>query len=112
MRAAGGTISALFDAAGASGSGTLAKRLARGWRAPKTADIRAALILCADHELNASAFTARCVASTDAPVQNALLAGLLALEGRRHGGVARDAGDLLDDIGRLGADVACRRMLE
>jgi citrate synthase len=45
--------------------------------------VRAALILCADHELNASAFTARVVAATDAPLPNALLAALC----RSRGGV-------------------------
>jgi citrate synthase len=111
LRSAAATVSALFDAAGAVGSGSLAKRLARGWSATKTSDIRAALILCADHELNTSAFTVRCVASTDAPIQNALLAGLCALEGRRHGGVTREVDDLLDDVERLGVDPACRRWL-
>jgi citrate synthase len=56
--------------------------LARGWRTVETTDdLRAALILCADHELNASAFTARVVAATDAPLPNSLLAALCALEG-------------------------------
>jgi len=112
LRAAARTISALFDAAGARGAGTLAVRLARGWRTASSDDLRAALVLCADHELNTSAFTARCVASTDAPVHTVLLAALCALEGRRHGGAAgRDVCDLLDDIERLGAEDACRRVL-
>ena len=113
LRAAGQTISALYESVGASGTGTLAARLARGWSAPSSDDLRAALILCADHELNTSSFTARCVASTDAPIQNALLAALCALEGRRHGGATTsDVGDLLDDIERLGAKRACSRILE
>ncbi|HWW99564.1 citrate synthase family protein [Collimonas sp.] len=48
--------------------------------------LRAALIACADHELNVSTFTVRCVASTGAPLPAALLAGLSALSGPRHGG--------------------------
>jgi citrate synthase len=112
LRAAAHTISALFDAVGAAGTGTLAERLAHGWRAPNADDLRAALVLCADHELNTSAFTARCVASTDAPFHNALLAALCALEGRRHGGAATaEVGDLLDEIERLGAERACGRAL-
>lgn len=112
LRAAGATISALFDAAGAIGSGTLAERLARGWCVDAD-DLRAALILCADHELNTTAFTARCVASTDAPISNALLAALCALEGRRHGGAAdRDVCDLLDAIERVGVAEACTRVVE
>ncbi|PFH08302.1 citrate synthase [Collimonas sp. PA-H2] len=48
--------------------------------------LRAALIACADHELNVSTFTVRCVASTGAALPAALLAGLSALSGPRHGG--------------------------
>lgn len=48
--------------------------------------IRAALILCADHELNVSAFTVRCVASADATPYAAVIAGLAALGGSKHGG--------------------------
>ena len=48
--------------------------------------VRAALILCADHELNASGFTARCVASTGASLRAAVIGGLAALSGGRHGG--------------------------
>ncbi len=45
-----------------------------------------ALVLSADHELNVSAFTARCVASAAAPPQAAVAAALAALGGARHGG--------------------------
>jgi citrate synthase len=112
LRAAGATVAVLFEAAGASGRGTLAERLARGWRTAGAADdLRAALILSADHELNASAFTARVVAATDAPLANALLAALCALEGRRHGGASRELGDFLGEIERAGAKRACERAL-
>ena len=111
LRSGGATVAALFEAVGASGRGTLAERLARGWRTPAADDLRAALILCADHELNASAFAARVVAATDAPLPNALLAALCALEGRRHGGASREAADLLDEIERLGARRAFERTL-
>lgn len=54
---------------------------------PAGADlIRAALVLSADHELNASSFTARCVASTGASLRAAVIGGLAALTGPRHGG--------------------------
>src|SRR5262249_18496660 len=45
---------------------TIDATLARAWGTRSAAQdvIRAALILCADHELNVSAFTARCVASS------------------------------------------------
>lgn len=62
-------------------------RLARAWgQGAEGADlIRRALVLCADHELNASGFTARCVASTDASVRAAVAGGLAALSGPKHG---------------------------
>jgi citrate synthase len=110
-KAAARTISALFDAAGATGAGRLAERLARGWGTERVTDLEAALILCADHELNTSAFTARCVASTDAPIANVLLAALCALEGRRHGGTSREIERLLVDAERFGAEMAVERAL-
>lgn len=48
--------------------------------------VRQALVLCADHELNASSFTARCIASTGASLRAAVIGGLCALSGSRHGG--------------------------
>jgi citrate synthase len=64
-------------------------QLARAWRLDsKAADlIRRVLVLCADHELNASSFTARCVASTGASLRAAVIGGLAALSGGRHGGM-------------------------
>lgn len=106
------TVTALFEAAGAHGTGTLAQRLARGWRTAAIDDLRAALILCADHELNASAFAARVVAATEAPLHNALLAALCALEGRRHGGTSARVLDLLDEIERVGARRAYDRWID
>lgn len=44
------------------------------------------LVLCADHELNASSFTARCVASTGSTPYAVIAAGLAALQGHKHGG--------------------------
>ncbi len=48
--------------------------------------LSAALILCADHELNVSTFTVRSVASAGATPYDAVIAGLAALHGHRHGG--------------------------
>ena len=45
-----------------------------------------ALVLCADHELNVSSFTARCVASAGATPYAIVVAGLAALGGVKHGG--------------------------
>jgi citrate synthase len=75
-------------AAGGSADGeTVDATLAAVWAAPRAAElIRAALIACADHELNVSTFTARCVASAGASPYNVVIAGLAALEGTKHGG--------------------------
>jgi citrate synthase len=66
---------------------TIDERLAIAWGVPRSAHVlRAALISCADHELNVSAFTARCVASAGAAPYGVVIAGLAALEGTKHGG--------------------------
>jgi citrate synthase len=67
---------------------TIDQRLARAWRvhARGTDLLRSALILCADHELNVSSFTARCVASAGADPYAVVVAGLSALAGPKHGG--------------------------
>src|SRR5690606_35967674 len=68
-------------------AGTLDEALARGWGVPGSVELlRAAMVLCADHELNVSAFTARCVASAGASPYAVVIAGLAALEGMKHGG--------------------------
>ncbi|MFN8459786.1 MAG: citrate synthase, partial [Anaerolineae bacterium] len=46
------------------------------------------LILCADHELNVSSFTARCVASAGSTPYQVVQAGLAALQGVKHGRMA------------------------
>jgi citrate synthase len=48
--------------------------------------IRRALVLLADHELNASTFTVRCATSTGLNLYDAIIAGLVALKGPKHGG--------------------------
>jgi citrate synthase len=61
--------------------------------------VRMALILCADHELNASSFTARCIASTGASLRAAIIGGLCALSGGRHGAATARFEALLDELG-------------
>ena len=58
--------------------------------------LRGALILCADHELNVSSFTARCVASAGSHPYAVVIAGLAALEGTRHGGASARVESMLD----------------
>ncbi|MCA8927359.1 MAG: citrate synthase family protein [Alphaproteobacteria bacterium] len=63
--------------------------LARAWsNRPEAADaIRSALVLSADHELNASAYAARVAASAGASLPASLLVGVATLSGNRHGGI-------------------------
>ena len=84
----------------------IAGRLAAGWRVEGAAGrsaLSAALVLCADHELNVSTFTVRCVASAAASPYAAVGAGLAALEGARHGGMTRRVSALLAEAGTAAA---------
>src|SRR5205085_2046801 len=60
--------------------------------------IRRALVLLADHELNASSFTVRCAASTGLNLYDAIIAGLVALKGPKHGGAGVLAAQLLKTL--------------
>ena len=59
-----------------------------------------ALILHADHELNASTFAARVVAATLSDIHSAIVAAIGALKGPLHGGANADVMRLLLEIGR------------
>lgn len=72
-------------------------QLAEAWQLSEDeADvIRRVLVLCADHELNASAFACRVTASTGACLPACLLTGLSTLSGPRHGGMVRRSLDFM-----------------
>jgi citrate synthase len=78
--------------------------VARAWGLDDRAAqaIRAALVLCADHELNASAFAVRVVASTGASLAACVSAGLSALSGPRHGGQTSLVEILFEEAERFG----------
>jgi len=57
------------------------------------------LVTVSDHGLNASTFTARVVASTQAGLTSSVLAALGALKGPLHGGAPGPVLDMLDAIG-------------
>ncbi|MDJ0757286.1 MAG: citrate synthase family protein [Ardenticatenaceae bacterium] len=87
----GARIVALLTAVatGRSHRPSIAQALQQAWvpQAPQAVPlINTALILCADHELNVSSFTARCVASAAGTPYGVVLAGLAALQGAKHGG--------------------------
>src|SRR6185437_2396671 len=79
----------------------LHQQIARAW-APDNkhaADlIRRALVLLADHELNASTFTVRCAASTGLNLYDSIIAGLAALKGPMHGGAGVLAAQLVKTL--------------
>lgn len=91
---------------------TIAQQLQAAWapNEPAVAPlINAALILCADHELNVSAFTARCVASAESNLYATVVAGLAALQGHRHGGSTEAVATLFSDAeGDVSSAVAAR----
>lgn len=72
--------------------------------------MNAALVLCADHELNASAFTCRVATSAGAELSKALAAGLCAISGSEHGGSTRRIQAMVAEIG--GAELASRAVGE
>ena len=69
------------------------------------------LVLCADHELNASAFAARIAAGAGADLYACIGAAIAVLSGQRHGGVAQQVETLLTEIGspRRAAEILRRR---
>lgn len=89
-------------AAGSAPSETpAASVLARAWlpdRPEYRSLLEATLILWADHELNVSTFTVRCVASAAATPYAAVIAGLSALGGGLHGGVSGQVEALFDEV--------------
>ncbi len=107
------TIGALAQSLGAiAGTAPVHQRLAQGWSVDDGADaIRCAIVLLADHELNASTFAARVAASTGATPAACLLAGLATLSGPRHGGAGEAVMQLAEDAASHGADAAIRRWL-
>jgi citrate synthase len=76
------------------------QQLTEAWHvAPEHAAlIRAALVLSADHEFNASTFAARVVASTGTNFYGSTMAGLVAINGPRHGGLTRRVAGMLNEL--------------
>ncbi len=93
VRHAGGRIVRLFATLllGRLSHEPLHRCLQQAWAPNRRAVgevIRAALVLCADHELNVSAFTARCAASAGASPYDVVSAAMATLKGYKHGGAA------------------------
>ncbi len=91
---------------------TISARLAHAWRCPNHEDpIRRALVLMADHELNASTFAARVAVSTGASLAAGVLAGLATLSGPLHGGASAEFARLLALAKQAGARDAIAQWL-
>ena len=90
-------------AAGREGSDTdIAHTLQAGWAPDDPSAVQllhTALILCADHELHVSAFTARCVASAGSTPYAVVMAGLAALQGVKHGMYIEQVEPFLREVG-------------
>jgi citrate synthase len=90
----------------------LHERLATAWNRPGASDLtRRCLVLFADHELNASTFTARITASAGATLSAAALSGLATLTGPLHGGAWQSVRSLVTRAAAIGAEEAVRGYL-
>jgi citrate synthase len=102
---AAAALSSLALAVAGSGADLLHDRLATAFGRPDAADdIRCALVLLADHELNASTFAARVAVSTGASLAAGALAGLATLTGPLHGQAASAVAALVGEFGDPDAD--------
>ncbi|WP_224367974.1 citrate/2-methylcitrate synthase [Hyalangium versicolor] len=82
---------------------TVAASMARAWGVEvkqATAPLDRALVLCADHELNVSTFTARVTASSGADLYACVSAALAALSGPKHGGACDRIEAMMQEVRR------------
>ncbi|HJL15243.1 MAG TPA: citrate synthase [Sandaracinaceae bacterium LLY-WYZ-13_1] len=80
-------------------AGSLAVAFGRRPTQRARALIDAALVLCADHELNASSFACRVAASAGADLYACACAALATLSGAHHGGMSERVGALVEEVG-------------
>ncbi len=98
-------LATMASALAGQGGGALHIRLAASFGRPDAADdLRCALVLLADHELNASTFAARVAVSTGASLAAGALAGLATLTGPRHGQASLAVAALADEFAEPDAD--------
>ena len=94
------------------GDGPIHDQFAAVWRRREAGDLmRRALVLLADHELNASTFATRVSISTGAPLAAGVLSGLATLSGPLHGRAALGVQELLNAARRVGPANAVREWL-
>lgn len=93
-------LGAMVASIGGDDSERFAGRVAAALGVPDAESaINTTLIVCADHELNASTFAARVAASTGANLYAAVTAALAAFVGPRHGGASRRIRRLVAECG-------------
>jgi len=91
---------------------SISAQIATAWQRPQAESvIRQALVLLADHELNASTFATRVAISTGASLSAGVLAGLATLTGPLHGRAAMSVTTLTDTVTRIGAEATVRERL-
>ncbi len=97
----------------ALGAGSVAQIAARALGLDEGAApiIDVVLVLLADHELNASSFTARVAASTEADPYACVAAALATLSGPRHGTASEEVAQFADELGSPDAAKAAVRAL-
>jgi citrate synthase len=114
-RDAGKVVGLLLSAVGCDATDEPAHlRLSGRWGLDKAGAerIRQALVVMADHDLNASTFATRVAASTGASMAANVLAGLCALSGPKHGGLSAAVMSLLDQAEQAGPALAFQRWLD
>lgn len=95
----------------ALGAPTVAQVIARALEIEDTPIIDTILVVLADHELNASSFTARVAASTGADPYACIAAALAALSGPKHGTASEEVARFADEVGSPDAAKAAMRAL-
>ena len=105
-------LATLFNTLGAVKRGEpLVDALARVWCPRGRAELEAALIVSADHELNVSTFTGRCIASSGATPYQVVIGALAAMSGFRHGGYSYRVEALFREAKALSAKEAVHSYL-
>jgi citrate synthase len=95
----------------ALGAPTVAQVIARALEIEDAPIIDTILVVLADHELNASSFTARIAASTGADPYACIAAALAALSGPKHGTASEEVARFADEVGGPEAAKAAVRAL-
>ncbi len=94
-------MAAVLAASTSPSERNLADTLAAAWSTDAAFLLNAALVLCADHELNASSFAARITASVEANPYAVVQAGLAALQGFKHGGHTTRVTAFIREVGQV-----------